>query len=389
MSAPSSAPATAPVIRGDTFLQTCKSCAHEFRAPAKLVGKGMPCPYCRKLMVVVGPAPVQNEDRLVGRVVGGCRLIKRLGAGAMGVVYAAEQVSVSRQVAIKMLSSKAASDPEVVQRFEREAKLCAAIRHPNVVAVYDCGFEKGVNYLSMEWVDGCSFAGLIEEHGKLTWQDAAAYILQIARALEHVHGQHIIHRDIKPANVLINMNGEAKLADLGLAKQVDADGGMGLTMQGVAMGSPAYMPPEQIRSAKDATPVSDLYALGASFYQAVSGKLPFDGRSATEVMGKVLREPAPPITTHVPDLPPAIAAFIDRSLTKDPAGRLQNATLFIKELEAAVANPNVLPKGKGKAKASGVPSSSAGGYDSHTIILIAAISVGIIALGVVAFLVLW
>ena len=377
-----SAPAPAPAPRNDTFLQTCKSCAHEFRAPAKLVGKEMPCPYCRKLMQIIGAAPVANEDRLVGRVVGGCRLIKRLGAGAMGVVYAAEQVSVSRPVAIKMLSSKAAADPEVVQRFEREAKLCAQIRHPNVVAVYDCGFEKGVNYLSMEWVDGCSFAGLIEEHGKLTWQDGAAYILQIARALEHVHGQNIIHRDIKPANVLINMNGDAKLADLGLAKQVDADGGMGLTMQGVAMGSPAYMPPEQIRSAKDATPVSDLYALGASFYQAVSGKLPLDGKSATEVMGKVLREPAPPVASHVPDLPPAIAAFIDRALTKDPAGRPQSAAQFIQELEAAVANPTVVAKpGKG-GKAS--RPAAGGGSSSKLPLIIGAIAAVVVLAGILA-----
>jgi serine/threonine-protein kinase len=263
---------------------------------------------------------------------------------------------VNRQVAIKMLSSKAAADAEVVARFEREAKLCAQIRHPHVVAVFDCGFEKGVHFLSMEWVDGCSFAGLIEEHGKLTWQDAAAYILQIARAIEHIHGQNIIHRDIKPANILINMQGDAKLADLGLAKSMEADNGMGLTMQGVAMGSPAYMPPEQIRSAKDATPVSDLYALGASFYQAVSGKLPFDGKSATEVMGKVLKDPAPPIASVVPDIPPAIAAFIDRTLTKDPAGRPQDATTFIANLEAAIAAPDVVPK-PGKA-AGGAASTS-------------------------------
>ena len=358
----------APAAKQESYLQTCKSCQHEFRAPAKLVGKDVPCPYCRKVMVIVGPAQATNEDKLVGREIGGCRLMKRLGAGAMGVVYAAEQTSMGRQVAIKMLSSKASADPEVVQRFQREAKLCASIRHPNVVAVYDCGQEKGVHFLTMEWVDGCSFAGLIEEHFHLTWRDGAAYVLQIARALEHAHGQGIIHRDIKPANVLIDGAGQAKLADLGLAKQIDAEGDAnGLTMQGVAMGSPAYMPPEQIRSARDATPVSDLYALGATFYQAVTGKLPFDGRSATEVMTKVLRETAPPVESLVADIPPGISWFIARTLSKDPKDRPQSATIFIAELESILAAPNKIP-GKGGVKA-GKSGGSAGG--SKTPLLIA------------------
>ena len=351
-------PAKAPASKQESYLQTCKGCQHEFRAPAKLVGKDVPCPYCRRTITIVGPAPVANEDKLVGKEIGGCRLLKRLGAGAMGVVYAAEQVSMGRQVAIKMLSSKASADPEVVQRFQREAKLCASIRHPHVVAVYDCGMEKGVHYLIMEWVDGCSFAGLIEENFHLPWRDGAAYVIQIARALEHAHGQGIIHRDIKPANVLIDSSGVAKLADLGLAKQIDAEGDAnGLTMQGVAMGSPAYMPPEQIRSARDATPISDLYALGASFYQAITGKLPFDGRSATEVMTKVLRETAPRVETIIADIPPGISWFIDKALSKDPKDRCQSAAEFIAELEIILAAPTKIPAKGAKAKAGAKPGS--------------------------------
>jgi serine/threonine protein kinase len=272
-------------------LQTCRACAHEFRVPASLVGKRVACPHCRRPIEI--RAETGSDDKLVGKELGGCRLVRRLGAGAIGVVYQAEQVSIGRQVAIKMLSSKAVGDPKVVQRFQRESKLCAQMQHPNVVSVYDCGFERGVHYLVMEFVEGQTLAGMLDEADRIPWAKAARLILQVGRGLEHAHGMGIIHRDIKPANILVGNDGTAKLADLGLAKQLEEEGGMGesplgLTMQGVALGSPAYMPPEQIRSAKDVTPVSDLYALGASFYQLVTGVLPFDGKSAPEVMTKVL-----------------------------------------------------------------------------------------------------
>jgi len=289
------------------------------------------------------------EDKLVGKTLGGCRLIKRLGAGAIGVVYEAEMPGHGRHVAVKMLTSRAANDERVVQRFERESRLCAAIQHPNVVGVHTCGFERGVHFLVMEFVDGDTLAAMVQELGKVPWDKAARLILQVARGLEYAHSQGIVHRDIKPANILVTTDGVAKLADLGLAKQLDdernitGDNPMGLTMQGVALGSPAYMPPEQIRSAKDVTPASDLYALGASFYQMVTGVLAFDGRSAAEVMTKVLREEPKPISELAPDVPPAIVAFIGRCLSKAPEGRPENCGKFIVELEDAIARPDVVP----------------------------------------------
>ncbi|MBA3708302.1 MAG: serine/threonine protein kinase, partial [Planctomycetes bacterium] len=237
--------------------------------------------------------------------------------------------------------SKAASDKEVVARFQREANLCAKIKHPNVVGVYDCGLDRGVHFLTMDFVDGLTLAAVVEEQGKLEWKEAAGYIIQIARALEHVHGQGIIHRDIKPANILIDDQKVAKLADLGLAKQVDNDeaSGAGLTMQGIAMGSPAYMPPEQIRNAKEATHLADVYALGATFYQTVTGVIPFDGKNGTEVMTKVLREEAAPAITHVPTLPQGVSDLIQSMLAKNPADRPQGAAVLIQELESVLADP--------------------------------------------------
>lgn len=318
----------------DFLLSACKYCQHEFRVVAKLVGKQVNCPTCQRVIQIVASATKPTEDKLVGKEVGGCKLLRRLGAGALGVVYEAEQKSVGRRIALKMLSSRAASQPEVVTRFQREAKLSAALHHPNVVGVFDCGLDRGVHFLVMEYIDGNTLAGLTEDAGRLDWKIAASYIKQIAKALEYVHGKDIIHRDIKPANILVGSDGIARLADLGLAKQIDTDGeAAGLTMQGMALGSPAYMPPEQIRNAKDAGRTADIYSLGASFYQMVSGKLPFEGKNGTEVMTKVLRETAAPLAPLVPDLPPAVVTLIARMMDKDPTKRPQNATSLIADLD--------------------------------------------------------
>jgi serine/threonine protein kinase len=366
------------------LLQTCPSCAREFRAPQILVGRAIPCPNCRRMITVTAPA-ARTEDRLVGREVGGCILEKRLGAGALGVVYAAEQRSVGRKIALKMLSTKAAADPETVARFYREAKLCAQTHHPHVVEVYDCNLDPKtkVHYLVMELVEGATFASLIEEHGKLPWSDALAYGLQIANALSELHRQGVIHRDIKPANILINYDGIAKLADLGLAKQMDS--GIGLTMQGVAMGSPAYMPPEQIRDAKSATPKSDLYALGASLYQAISGQLPFDGKNATEVMGRVLKEPPAPLGALVPGLPLGVVALVERLLAKDPLRRHKDAAALIADIEAVFKAPDQAAPAPAPARSTPASGSRppASGWPTRQRDLIIAGVVVVVALGLV------
>lgn len=320
------------MAQASSLLTACKHCQHEFRVPAAFAGRTIPCPSCQRPLTIAESKP---EDRLVGQVVGGCRLLRRLGAGALGVVYEAEQTSVSRRVAIKMLSSRAAAQPEVVARFQREARLSAAIQHPHVVGVYDCGVDRGVHYLIMEFVDGTTLAGLAEEQegGRLDPQAARGYIRQCALALACIHGKDIIHRDIKPANILVGRDGVAKLADLGLAKQVDGSDANALTMQGTALGSPAYMPPEQIRSARDAGPTADIYALGASWYHIVSGRLPFSGRNATEVMVKVLREEPPSLAEVAPQVPPAMRRLIERMMAKDPAARPQSAEEVVRLID--------------------------------------------------------
>jgi serine/threonine-protein kinase len=320
------------------LLVTCKACNHEFRVTAKLANQSIACPICQKPVQVPGN-PTASEDRLIGRTVGGCRLLRRLGSGALGVVYEAEQGS--RRVAIKMLSSRAAASPEVVARFQREAGLCQTLAHPGIVAVFDHGQDRGVHFLVMEFVDGDTLAGLVADQGRLPWKQAMGFATQIADALAHLHGQGVVHRDIKPANILVARDGSAKLADLGLAKHYDGGGdGQVLTMAGMALGSPAYMPPEQIRSARDAGPAADVYAVGASLYQVLAGRLPFEGKSSTEVMTRVLREDPPPIASLVPDLPPGIATLVARLMAKEAARRPADGTALRTALAKVVGHPS-------------------------------------------------
>ena len=330
------------------LLLTCRVCRYEFRMPAKLAGKKVPCSHCgAQVEVIVSGA---KNDPLTGKRLGNCRLTYRLGAGGIGLVYAADQLSTGRKVAVKMLGAKAGANEVLVQRFQRESKLSAQVNHPNVVQVYDCGFDRGVHFQVMELVEGGTLASLIDEQVRLPWVDAVTICLQITQALVHIHALDIIHRDIKPANILVSTDQEgrrlAKLADLGLAKQLDAGADVvgGLTMEGKPLGSPAYMPPEQVRNAKDATRRSDLYGIGASLYAGITGYRPFDGRTGYEVMANVLtKEVVPPQVTQ-PDLPPALNALILRCLAKDPTKRPATAEALVQGLEAILATaPSTTP----------------------------------------------
>ena len=338
-------------------LQTCRVCRYEFRASAKLAGKKIPCSHCGTQVEIISAAPTAN-DPLIGKRIGNCRLTYRLGAGGIGLVYAGDQLSVGRKVAIKMLGAKAGANDVLVQRFQRESKLAAQINHPHVVHVYDCGYDRGVHFQLMELVDGGTLSNLIETQVRLPWREAADLALQITRALEYIHGHEIIHRDIKPANILITVeNGRriAKLADLGLAKQLDAEQAqLGLTLEGKPLGSPSYMPPEQVRNAKDATRASDLYGVGATFYSALTGYRPFDGKTSYEVMANVLTKEVVPPKTMVPDLPPALNDLIMRCLAKDPAKRPQKAEDLARDLERLLSDHG----GPGPVKTSATGSST-------------------------------
>jgi eukaryotic-like serine/threonine-protein kinase len=321
----------------DFLLPTCAACRREFRIDRKHAGRTVACPHCGKAVsVAAAAAPV---DRLVGKEIGGCRLVRRLGAGALGVVYEGADPELG-PVAVKLLSSKAAEVPEVVARFEREAALSAGIRDPHVVAVYRHGFDRGVHWLVMEFVSGGTLASLAED-GRQDWRDALALVRQAAEGVACLHRAGILHRDIKPANILWTDGPDgrtAKLADLGLAKEQAGADAESLTMQGVALGSPAYMPPEQIRDARSVTAAADVYALGVTLFQLIAGRLPFEGKGGAAVMGKVLQEPAPAIAGLVP-LPAGVAALIMRCLAKDPADRPADAGALVTAFDNVLRDP--------------------------------------------------
>jgi serine/threonine protein kinase len=260
-----------------------------------------------------------------GRMFGGYQLVDKIGQGGMGEVYKARQVSLDRVVAIKILSKALYDNDEFIKRFEREAKAIARITHPNIVGVYDFGQIDGLRFMVNEFVDGSSLAKLISDRLFLPPNEVVPLIVQCLAGLGHVGSQGIIHRDIKPDNILITKDNVAKIADFGLAKDVSRkDDNTDLTAIGLAMGTPAYMSPEQCMGQKlDVR--SDLYAFGVTAWFALTGQKPFTGNSSFEVMTKQ-REHIPPQPHDVmPGIPPALSAVVMRMLAKKADERFNDA----------------------------------------------------------------
>jgi serine/threonine protein kinase len=317
----------------------CPACRHKF-VPAQVPADGrLPCPACGQVLRVPirSPLPAAKADE---RVLGKYRVGRKLGEGATATVYEARTQD-GQAVALKVLNEESARDQEFLARFKREAELAQKVQHEHIVGVRGFGFDQGKFFLAMELVEGHSLEDEIERKRRIAWQEACRWCGQVASALQAVAARGIIHRDIKPANIMLAGGAVAKLADLGFGKQVEGSGAWEqLTMSGVAMGSPAYMPPEQVMDAKQADARSDLYALGATLYHAVTGRLPFNGRSSQEVMEKVLKEEAPAPRSIVPELPAGIDAFIRWSMQKDKARRPQSPEEFARELAAVSERPD-------------------------------------------------
>lgn len=266
-----------------------------------------------------------DPDSFLGKTIGGYRLESRLGQGGMGLVFKGRQVSLDRQVAIKLLNKQLCENIEFIRRFEREAKSIAKINHPNIVAVYDFGQQDGLWYMVNEFVEGSSLARLIGEKMVVPIEDLLPLMVQCLAGLAHVELQNIVHRDIKPDNILITRDGVAKIADFGLAKDVsETKDTTDLTAVGLAMGTPAYMSPEQCMGRRlDGR--SDQYALGVTAWFALTGEKPFTGNSSFEIMTKQ-REYMPPPPHHGnPSLPKEVSELVMRMLAKDPADRFENA----------------------------------------------------------------
>ncbi len=297
-----------------------------------------------------GGSGPRDMAHLLGRVVDGYRIEKLLGAGGMGAVFLAHQLSLDRKVALKLLPARWAASAELMARFTREALSAAQLNHHNVVQVYDVGNQGDLYYIAMEYVPGETLGDMIRRHGRLRLDDAAGFALQAARGLKYAHERGIIHRDIKPANLLVNDQGVVKIADMGLAKRlrdVETDGREALdresllresspelTAHRVAMGTPAYMAPEQARDARSVDTRADQYSLGCTLYYLCAGAAPYQGTTAFELISKHLNEPLTPLTVHVRGVPPTFSRIIERMLAKQPEERYPDMEAVIGDLEA-------------------------------------------------------
>src|SRR5579883_341506 len=213
-------------------------------------------------------------DTLLGQQIPGYQLLEKLGQGAMGTVYKPRQMSMNRLVAVKVLHSRLAANPEFLQRLTREAHLAARLSHNNIIQAIDVGSAGPLHYFVMELVEGQTIREILEKGKIYQEREAVEIILQIAQALQHAHRRGLIHRDVKPANIVLTTEGIAKLADLGMARETD-DAVLAQREKGIAMGTPYYMAPEQIRGRQNIDGRADLYALGATLYHMVTGKPPF------------------------------------------------------------------------------------------------------------------
>ncbi|MGL6076436.1 MAG: serine/threonine-protein kinase [Fimbriiglobus sp.] len=278
----------------------------------------------------------------------GYQIQDTLGFGGMGTVFLARQASLDRPVALKVMSKRWSQDPIFVARFTREAYAAAQLNHPNVVQIYDIGDVEGHRYFSMEYVAGKSLAELIRTGGKLDPETAVGYVLQAARGLGHAHERGMIHRDVKPDNLLLNDQGIVKVADLGLVKtplmQREADhlstenSGLhtlppDMTGARMALGTPAYMAPEQCRDAASVDHRADIYSLGCTLYAMLTGQQPFQGSTAVKLMTQHAYEPMVPPDQVVSRIPRELSQIVCKMMEKDPEFRYQTMPDVVRTLE--------------------------------------------------------
>jgi serine/threonine protein kinase len=267
------------------------------------------------------------------RVIGEYELLRPLGQGGMGIVYVARQLDVGREVALKQLLPGAmAIDPDSAERFLREARVAADLVHPNVVTVHDFFSHEATAYIVMEFAERGSLRPFV---GRLSLAQMAGVLEDLLAALAYAGAAGVVHRDLKPENVLVDSDGRTfKVTDFGMSKAASGWAAQGLTAQGIAVGTPAYIAPEQAKD-EEIGPWTDLYTTGVIAYELVAGRPPFTGPPIT-LLWKHVYEAAPPLTAAVPGVDPQLAGWIDRLLAKEPGARPASAEDAWHELEDLV-----------------------------------------------------
>ncbi|HEX8939600.1 MAG TPA: protein kinase, partial [Candidatus Limnocylindrales bacterium] len=276
----------------------------------------------------------------IGRVIGGrYRLVELLGEGGMATIYRAHDAQLERDVAVKLLRPEYGRDPDFVARFRAEAQNAASLSHPGIVSVFDFGTDPAGPFIVMEYVEGEDLATLLRRNGPLPPRRAARLTAEVARALEAAHERGIVHRDVKPSNVLLASDGRVKVVDFGIARALSE---AQLTLPGTTLGSVHYFSPEQARG-EQATPASDVYALGILLFELLAGRRPWEGDSAASIALARLQGPAPMVSEARAGIPPVLEAIDRKALALEPAARFASAAAMADALDAFLADRGTVP----------------------------------------------
>jgi len=264
---------------------------------------------------------------MLGTKIGSYEVVEEIGKGGMATVYRARQASVDRDVALKVIRRAIANDPEAVQRFQREARLIARLEHPHILPIYDFDGAHDPPYLVMRYLDSGTLEEIMEQ-GLLPHDEIAFVMRQVCSALDYAHRQGIVHRDIKPSNIMIDQQGNAFVADLGIARIAAEAGGRQITATGAIIGTPDYMSPEQAQGRDDVDARADIYALGAVLYEMLTGEVPYPADTPMNVLMKHIHEPVPSPSAKNPAVSASADAVVRRAMAKDRDQRYPTAVEF-------------------------------------------------------------
>lgn len=296
----------------------------------------------KDLMIELGYLTISQAERLKSSIhdskdaahqIPGYKILGKLGAGAMAIVYKARQLSLNRMVAIKILPKRFSENPEYVERFYKEGQAAGRLNHPNIVQAIDVGEAGGYHYFVMEYVEGKTIADDLAAGKIFSESEALEIIIQVAKALAHAHACNLIHRDVKPKNIMISTSGAVKLADMGLARGT-TDIEAAQSEAGKAYGTPYYIAPEQIRGKIDIDGRADIYGLGATFYHMVTNRVPFMAENSADVMRKHLREKLIPPDHINTSLSAGVSEVIEIMMAKRRENRYSNVEELIEDLQA-------------------------------------------------------